>query len=250
VTGTDALRLIAASANCDIETITGDNARTIGFRIVAQRAPTEQNWKAGFGGGSSANTIQGLKQTQVPRNPQVAGDKPSRGNPISNSYRAPTTTPPLAREVPVPTEVIGFTSSANPRSAVRVYPLAGITPATPYTDIEETLRGLFKLEGIPEDAGELALHKRTNVLVVKGDNIVHELVSQLLAALQKNVAATASPASSASSEAPREFLGRIAADAETKQKQRAQGQAEEADAKVKEAARELERRKIEESRAR
>jgi hypothetical protein len=76
--------------------------------------------------------------------------------------------------------------SADTSTAVRIYPLGGITTRTKFAEVEATLREVLKADSIAADTAKFAFHEKTNILVVTGGKRVHELVSQLVEALRKN----------------------------------------------------------------
>jgi RNA polymerase sigma-70 factor (ECF subfamily) len=57
-----------------------------------------------------------------------------------------------------------------------------------FGDVVQTLEDLLKSSGVSLETAKLAVHEKTNVLFVTGDQRVQELVEQLLDALQKNMA--------------------------------------------------------------
>jgi hypothetical protein len=69
----------------------------------------------------------------------------------------------------------------------RVYPLSTITTQIEFTELEETLMEVLAADGIEPDAAKIAVHEKTNVLVVRAAENVHFLVDQLLESLTKNV---------------------------------------------------------------
>jgi hypothetical protein len=169
VSGPDALRLITVSAGCALEPIPGSDNETIGFRVFAP-APDPAR---GYG-----------------RNPVT--DAPSVDTlPKPTGVEQPLGLAPaaLAAGSPPPLQVMGFSGmpAAN-ANTVRVYSLGGITNTTKFAEVEATLRDVLKADGVSADAAKLAFHEHTNVLVVTADSRVHELVTQYLDALQKNVA--------------------------------------------------------------
>jgi hypothetical protein len=177
IRGADALKLIAASASCQVEAIQGEGGEIIGYNL----------WAANGGpvpGADPFAAVPGLSQP-----PGV--------------FTAPTAPPP---SVPPPFDssvgsgpgvsatggdmVVSFGSApAGNVSVARVYPLGTLTTVTKFNDVEETLREVFKAGGIPPTEVKLALHEKTNVLIVTGNQRVHEAVKQLLDALEKNTAA-------------------------------------------------------------
>jgi hypothetical protein len=168
VSGPDALRLIAVSASCEPEPILGSDGLVIGFRVL----PLAQSLGGGFGNPA----------TGTPAGPGDALSGPAGvGIPGSGTVVLPSGSPTQL-------QVTGFGGMAAP-SSVRVYSLGGITNTTKFAEVEATLRDVLKADGVSADAAKLAFHEHTNVLVVTADSRVHDLVTQYLDALQKNVAA-------------------------------------------------------------
>lgn len=170
VSGADALRLIAASGNCEAEPIPGDQSAIIGY-LIRQIASSPNNpfqTTVGKGGGPAP------ADPPAPRKPSPTGKGPGASATL-NFTDAPKGE--FSRGV--------FNVSAEPSTAVRVYALGGITTRTKFTEIEATLTAVLKADGVA-DTAKFALHEKTNVLVVTGPNRVHELVLQLVEALRKN----------------------------------------------------------------
>jgi hypothetical protein len=169
VSGPDALRLITVSAGCNLEPIPGSDNETIGFRVFAPvQRPAGRFVINPATGAASVDTLPG---------PTGVGQPPG----LEPAALAAGTPPPL--------QVMGFSGMPAPNAnTVRVYSLGGITNTTKFADVEATLRDVLKADGVSADATKLAFHEGTNVLVVTADSRVHDLVTEYLGALQKNVA--------------------------------------------------------------
>lgn len=81
----------------------------------------------------------------------------------------------------------GGTPAAETRiQNTRVYPLAAITASTEFNEIEATMTDLLKVDGKSSEDVKLVFHDKTGVLVVRGTEHVHVLVSDLLESLTEN----------------------------------------------------------------
>lgn len=158
VTGPDALQLIAAQAGCTVEPMHS----------------AESPIPAGAGGASwGVTSVIGYQLRAKPK---------------------PTVTPPGMSQAPL--GMSGFAMNplagrpapaTSPASRqTRIYPLGAVTTATKFPDLEKTLRDTFKADNVAENQVSLALHEKTNVLVVNAAEPVHALVEQLLTALNTN----------------------------------------------------------------
>jgi hypothetical protein len=96
--------------------------------------------------------------------------------------------------------------------------------------VRNALHEIFNSEKIPAESVEISLHEQTSVLVVKGEARVHEIVGQLLDALKKNGGVTLNKNEVAKRER-----------ALDDQIEDAQIQSRNAERKMREAERELER---------
>jgi hypothetical protein len=227
VTGPDALRLITVSAGCEMTPIPGSDDVTIGFHVFApaQGAPgsfrnPELGAHTGFADPSSGPTGAG----------QVPGLLPGSTAPGS----------------PAPPQVMGFggiMAAPNASNSVRVYSLGGITNTTKFPDVEATLRDVLKADGVSADAAKLAFHEHTNVLVVTADSRVHDLVTQYLEALQKNVAVAMAEEKRGGGDRREAVEALIRLNAEREQRERVTKQLAETEALLREAQRELDRTK-------
>ena len=154
VTGPDALMLIAAAANVQVQPIRGVEGGTIGFQF------SERPKLSSRGGGGTTP----LTQVDTSSNPY--------GSPLTNAlYSGGSGAPKPAEDSAVTT---------------RVYPLAEITSFVKFDEVEATLRDLLKIESISADAAKLAFHQKTAVLVARAPEEVHRLVRDLLLALTQN----------------------------------------------------------------
>jgi hypothetical protein len=181
VSGPDALRLITVSAGCEMDVIPGSDGSVIGYRVFSSAQGAQQG--LGQGGPFAPGAI-----VDTPSSPPGVGQAPGFPGSVTLSPGSPSQ-PVLGNPQPL---VMGFPGMATAgTNNVRVYSLGGITNTTKFDDVEATLRDVLKADGVSSDAAKLAFHQRTNVLVVAADSRVHELVTQFLEALQKNVAAAA-----------------------------------------------------------
>ena len=225
VNGPDALRLITASAGCEMEPIQGSDGQSIGFRVFPPQPSVQGSLggtvlggPAGFAAPSSVGPATGPIAANVP-----PGAMPGAG---------------------LPPNVFGFGGAApGNASSVRVYSLGGITNTTKFTEVEATLRDVLKADGVSADAAKLAFHERTNVLVVTADSRVHDLVTQYLEALQKNVAAAMAEDKRSGGDRREAVEALIRLDAERDQRERVTKQLSETEDMLRAAQRELDRLK-------
>jgi hypothetical protein len=175
IRGADALQLIAASASCRVDAIPGEGGETIGYRVSAANVGPLP------GADPFAVATPGLDQPGFAPGVPPPPAPPSFDSSVARGSGAPATSGDM---------VVSFGSApAENVSVARVYPLGALTTVTKFNDVEETLREVFKAGGIPPTEVKLALHEKTNVLIVTGNQRVHEAVKQLLDALEKNTAA-------------------------------------------------------------
>lgn len=227
VNGPDALRLITASAGCEMEPILGSDGQSIGFRVFPPPPPP---------------SMQGILGGPELGGPAPFAD-PSSVGPATGPRpaSAPPGTMPGAGLQP---NVYGFGGAApGNASSVRVYSLGGITNTTKFTEVEATLRDVLKADGVSADAAKLAFHERTNVLVVTADSRVHDLVTQYLEALQKNVAAAMAEEKRSGGDRREAVEALIRLDAERDQRERVTKQLSETEDMLRAAQRELDRLK-------
>ena len=155
ISGEDALHLIAAAANCTVETMTTKEAQgiTVGY------SPAE-------------NTVYAYPMRVIGymfrAKPKQVMALPGMPGPMML---------PAGRPAPATSQTGRLT---------RIYPLGAVSTATKFPDLEKTLREIFKADGVTEHQVSLALHEKTNVLVVNAAEPVHALVEQLLTALKDN----------------------------------------------------------------
>jgi hypothetical protein len=168
IRGADALQLIAASANCQMEAIPGQDHEVIGYRVAAP--------------------VQGADPFGIsPAAPPIPAAPPNVAIP---QQEPPPSDPTAGGGIPGGSTIMTFGAAPSENvSTARVYPLGTLTTITKFNDVEETLREVFKAGGISSADLKLALHEKTNVLIVTGNQRVHEAVKQLLDALEKNTAA-------------------------------------------------------------
>jgi len=150
VTGPDALQLIAAAAGCTVEPMYSTESQT------------------------------------PPGLPVLVGVKaPVIGYQLRGKAKPATTG--IQRQLSLPVSKLPI--HALPTTSVRltrIYPLGAVTAATKFPDLEKTLRDIFKADGVAENQVSLALHEKTNVLVVNASGQVHNLVEDFLTALNTN----------------------------------------------------------------
>jgi hypothetical protein len=126
---------------------------------------------------------------------------------------------------------------------VRVYSLGGITNSMKFTDVEATLRDVLKAGGVSGNAAKLAIHDRTNVLVVTASSRTHDMVTQYLEALQRNVTAAMAEEKRSGGERREAVEALIRLDAEREQRDKITKQLAETEDKLRAAQRELDRAK-------
>ena len=158
VSGADALQLIAAAAECTVEPMISTESQA----VLAGHSP-------------AGNAVFSYPQ-------RVIGYT-FRAKPKSSTILA---SPGISMAVGSKANA-GFASvgAANGR-LTRIYPLGAVSTATKFPDLEKTLREIFKADGVVEHQVSLALHEKTNVLVVNAAEPVHALVEQFLVALKDN----------------------------------------------------------------
>jgi hypothetical protein len=158
VTGAEALQLIAAAAGCTVEPMFSTDA-------------------------PPAQPVAGA--------PGMSGMPSARNAPAVIGYmfhaKPKYAMPPPGMPTPMMMPAGRLASATSPTGRLtRIYPLGATTTATKFPDLEKTLREIFKADGVAEKEVSLALHEKTNVLVVNAGEQVHNLVEQLLTALNTN----------------------------------------------------------------
>ena len=190
VTGPDALRLIAVSADCEAMPIQShQNAEIIGYQITQKPPPSLEPFAGGFGGPnrypSPARPAARTTVHSAPTGLAAPAQKPPKAaNPsvtqaIAGNKFSATSLPSASGD-----SVLVRYSEMSP--AVRVYPLGGITTVVKFPEIESTLQEVLKAGSVPAENAKFALHEKTNVLVVTAPERVQALVEQFLEALHKN----------------------------------------------------------------
>jgi (2Fe-2S) ferredoxin len=262
VSAADVLRLIATSAGCETEPILSaqDATTVIGYKVT-QSLPAARIESGSPGAGASARPF-GMGQGQDPHT-----SAPTAGNYVSAFKRnlyAPggeksqgaggsilSATPGKAARTAgggTAVNVMGdgriVSMGLNPQTpVVRVYPLGTITTTVKFPDIEATLQDVLKAESGVAESTKLALHEKTNVLVVTGPPQAQELVSQYVEALQKNQTA-AENQSGSRNELTRETTElRIELQAQEREKARLNEQLAKTDAQLRDLMHEMERLK-------
>jgi hypothetical protein len=235
VSGTDALRLIAVSAGCAVETIKGDRGDVIGYQIVSL-APAGGAAMYGAGG---MTPVPGAFPISQPSRP---GKSPTAAAATSATPGRPASEYPVAVTTPVASNaVIGFAAPSQTSPMVRVYSLGEITSAVKFGEVIQTLEDLLKASGISLETAKLAIHEKTNVLVVTGDLRVQELVGQLLDALQRNSISAATQNSRDENARLQKVELEMRLKAEADQSKRLQMRLEESEAQLTKLQRELDR---------
>lgn len=215
VTGPDALQLIAAAAGCTVEPMYSTESQTPpGLPVlVGVKAPV-----IGY-------QLRGKPKPATPVRvaPMSVGGFPSSSVPVAGN-------PPALPGMP------GRMASAASTAGrlTRIYPLGAVTAATKFPDLEKTLRDIFKADNVAENQVSLALHEKTNVLVVNAAEQVHVLVEQLLTALNTNT----SQAERLSTTRDR-AMGREELEAAARAKARLEHEVAERDAQLRELQKEL-----------
>jgi hypothetical protein len=262
VSPADGLRLIATSAGCETQAIfsTQDPETIIGYKVGAPAAVAKIEPGYAEAPANPANYAPGTVPgpfgiRSAPGNKESAyGQGFYQGESKNRIQSAPA-------GMPTPTKTLkgqgggrgvlnmtgdgrivamGLTSQ-NP--AVRIYPLGTITTTVKFPDIEATLHDVLKAEGAIAEATKLALHEKTNVLVVTGPPQAQELVSQCIEALQKNQLA-ADDAAGIRNDITRETTQlRIELQAQEREKARLNEQLAKTEAELRDLAHEMDRLK-------
>lgn len=159
VSAADALQIIAAVTECTVETMLSTDTP----------AASPAAMLPGMGGMPASRPASAIIGYML-----RAKGKPA---PQGIVYMGGPPPMPAGRSVP----------AASPAGRItRIYPLGAVSTATKFPDLEKTLREIFKADGVAENQVSLALHEKTNVLVVNAAEPVHALVEQLLTALNTN----------------------------------------------------------------
>jgi hypothetical protein len=245
VSAADGVHLIATSAGCETEPILSaqDAGTVIGYKITQSASPGALG-PAQFGSLGISAPLGGAEPGMGAQGgrPRTAKSQTAYPNASVPGVGMPGFPRSGALNITGDGRIVSMGLNPGTQSpAARVYPLGNVTTIVKFQDIEATLHDVLKAEGSAADSTKLALHEKTNVLVVTGPPRAHELVSQLLEALQKNQAA----AESASG--PREdFLRettemRVRLDAQSREKDRLEQQLAKSDAELRELTNELAR---------
>ncbi|HEX5176528.1 MAG TPA: hypothetical protein VFV83_05845 [Chthoniobacteraceae bacterium] len=260
VSAPDVLRLIATSAGCETEPILSaqDASTVIGYKVTPPLPVASANARSG----GMLSGLDGHFSSYAPTtSPPLAGNNTSPSR--RNSYEAggdksagpgiPMLSAPPIRTSKNPASrpainVMGdgriVSMGLNPQNpVVRIYPLGTITTTVKFPDIEATLHDVLKAEEGVAESTKLALHEKTNVLVVTGPPQAQELVNQYVEALQKNQTA-AENASGSRNELTRETTQlRIELQAQEHEKARLNEQLAKTDAQLRDLMHEMERLK-------
>ena len=208
VSGPDALSLIASAASCLVEPIPAlgnSNGEPIGYKLrpAPGASRREKPWAPDGKAGGMPSAALPTPSLQIRRSP-IDG-------------RGPSGIPGLAEETGAGVapsvgfnpfqqaegELVGGNGvaffgggadagagiggmSPGPVIQTRVYPLGTVGASATFAEIEKTLDEVLATSGAPKEQVKLALHDKTNVLVVRGPAEAQAMVEQLLAALGKN----------------------------------------------------------------
>ena len=242
VTGPDALKLIAASTGCMLEPIPGEHSEVIGYKVVA---PAARRGDGAVADPAAASPV-GLSGSLAP-SPNLARSvepTPHRNPKNPSADKAPTLElAPVAGMPgqPATDALLSFSSPAKSAPFVRVYGLGEITTAVKFNDVLQSVEEVLKASGVPPDSMKAAVHEKTNVLVVTGDARVHELIGQVIQALEKNTAREAAQ-QSRSEEARRQAIeADVRLNAEESQRKRLEEQLKSAESELSKVQRELDR---------
>lgn len=217
VTASDALLLIATAAGCEAEPIVGESQRTIGYMLrllpksnfnPLQRSPVTSTRGMGI---SILGSAPGATPPRPSRNSATAGGLADRPGGWPETTTGQGADPFAAGVGPVDPaappagsggisafgggDIYGAVGGAEamygmaPSGAplTRVYPLSQITTQIKFNEIEATLMEILADAGIKPGVAKIAMHEKTNVLVVRSTDEVHDLVKQLLESLTRNV---------------------------------------------------------------
>jgi hypothetical protein len=258
VSAADGLRLIATSAGCATEPILSaqDAGTIIGYK-VDQPAPSPKTDPALFSSGVTTSHFGGGGLGNigypVPRDTPPLGQSPGDPSASRRGNYAPTASNKLTLVKPSPpSAALNLTGDGriismglNPQNpVVRIYPLGTITSTVKFPDIEATLHDVLKAEGAAADSTKLAVHEKTNVLVVTGPPQTQELVNQYVEALQKNQSA-AQNAESVRNEVTGEITKlRIELQAQEREKARLNDQLAKTEAELRTVQQDFDRLKV------
>ena len=202
VSGPDALSLIASAASCVLEPIRspsdaaprfiGQVEPIIGYKLHSESGPGRGGRLGSGGGGKGGGGGDAGALPLLPSSGAMPGGLPA----IEGSGpRVPRPPQPMAGS-PVGETGIAFYGgggragagmmSPSPAVETRVYPLATVGASATLAEIEKTIEDVLATSGTPKDQVKLAIHQKTNVLVVRGPAEAQAMVEQLLAALGKN----------------------------------------------------------------
>ena len=142
---------------------------------------------SGFGAGgfgSPATAAPGTPRLIMPNVPQAIGEGLSSGGGVAFFGGSGDAGVGFGGGADTGAEIGGM--SPSPVIQTRVYPLATVGASATFAEIEKTIEDVLATSGAPKDQVKLALHEKTNVLVVRGPAEAQAMVEQLLAALGKN----------------------------------------------------------------
>ena len=199
VSGSEALSLIASAASCQLEPIYGPGGgddqtqRIIGYKfrfMPSSNRGSGAKWTLG----SSDN-----RALPTPKSSELDAPTSSAAGPKSSDpFLASPSLTPAAGGLGSRGSIAFFggegggggmgLASSPPAIETHVYPLAAINASKAFGEVMKTLEEVIATSGVPKDQVKLALHEKTNVLVVRGPAEAQMIVGQFLSALEKNKA--------------------------------------------------------------
>lgn len=200
VSGSEALSLIASAASCQLEPIYGLGAgddqtqRIVGYKFSSARSPGRGSSMKWTPATLDNRTLPALKSSDlVAPAPVPSGQKHSDELPPS-----PSLTPPMGGGLSGGSPVAFFGAegggggmgmeSLRPAIETHVYPLAAVNASKAFGEVLKTLEEVISTSGVAQDQVKIALHEKTNVLVVRGPAEAQAIVGQFLSAMEKNKA--------------------------------------------------------------
>ena len=196
VSGSEALSLIASAASCQLEPIYapggGDDQTQpiVGYKFRLMPSSGRGSGTKWTPGSSDNRTLPTPKSSEL--------DAPTPGGPKS-SASFPVPPPPPQVGGPSGRGNITFfgsegggggmgLASSPPVIETHVYPLAAINASKAFGEALKTLEEVIATSGVAKDQVKIALHEKTNVLVVRGSSEAQMIVGQFLSAMEKNKA--------------------------------------------------------------
>ena len=191
VSGSEALSLIASAASCQLEPIyapgggDGQTQPIVGYKLRFAPSP---------GRGSGTKWTPGTSDNRAlptPKSSELDAPTPFGAGPkSSDSFLAGGLGGRGSIAFFGGESGGGGTGMASSPTATEthVYPLAAINASKAFGEVMKTLEDVISTSGVPKDQVKLALHEKTNVLVVRGPAEAQAIVGQFLSALEKNKA--------------------------------------------------------------